>query len=118
MKYRDIREEELKNKVGQVFFGKFDCTEIIRDIDFAVKLSAYKFKSHFMTSFISGKIKQNAYANLYDIREYFQGRNDKGLMNNRSDNETYNDLIGALRTALKTLAQKIEPKVYAYGFLR
>jgi len=39
-------------------------------------------------------------------------------MNNRSDNETYNELIGALRLALKELAKKIEPKVYAYGFLR
>ena len=37
MKYPNIREEELKNKVVQDFFGKFDCTEIIRDIDFAVK---------------------------------------------------------------------------------
>ena len=37
MKYPNIREEELKNKVGQDFFGKFDCTEIIKDIDFAVK---------------------------------------------------------------------------------
>ena len=121
-----------------------------------------KFDSHFMMSFISGKIIQNRYsdlftqeddvfckkrefseaatnvfdtgrelwryyhaqplcdvnASLYDIREYFQGRSDKGMMNNRSDNETYNELIGALRTALKTLAKKIEPKVYAYGFLR
>ena len=38
MKYSNIREETLKNKVEQDFFGKFDCTEIIRDIDFAVKL--------------------------------------------------------------------------------
>ena len=38
MKYVNIREETLKNKVTQDFFGKFDCTEIIKDIDFAVKL--------------------------------------------------------------------------------
>ena len=37
MKYPNIREEGLKNKVAQDFFGKFDCTEIINDIDFAVK---------------------------------------------------------------------------------
>ena len=57
-------------------------------------------------------------ASLYDIREYFQGRNDKGVMNNKSDDETYNKLIGNLRLELKTLAKKIEPKVYEYGFLR
>ena len=122
----------------------------------------YKFESHFMSSFISGIIKQNNYANLfeqpesrfcpkrefssvatkvfdagrelwkyyhtqpkcninaslYDIREHFQGRNDKGKMNNKSDDEKYNELIGNLRSALKTLAEKIEPKVYEYGFLK
>jgi hypothetical protein len=57
-------------------------------------------------------------ASLYDIREYFQGRNDKGKMNNKSDDETYNTLIDNLRLALKILAKKIEPKVYEYGFLK
>jgi hypothetical protein len=39
-------------------------------------------------------------------------------MNSKSDDETYNKLIDGLRSALKTLAQKIEPKVYEYGFLK
>ena len=121
-----------------------------------------KFKSHFMQSFIGGKIIQNRYSNLfeqeeetffkkrefspeaqavfeagknlwqyyhkqlkcnvnaslYDIRENFQGRNDKGRMNAKSADETYNELIGNLRSELKILAKKIEPKVYEYGFLR
>ena len=59
----------------------------------------------------------NVNASLYDIREYFQGRNDKGAMKNKSDNETYNSLIGNLREALRIIAKKIEPKVYDYGFL-
>ncbi|MCL2041122.1 MAG: hypothetical protein FWG84_03660 [Bacteroidales bacterium] len=141
--------------------------------------SKSKFTSHFMASFLSGKIIQNGYSNLfeqeedkfcikrefskeatsvfdagrelwkyyhaalgtfpssgvlspfgeaggggavnaslYDIREYFQGRNDKGTMNNKSDDETYNELIENLRIALKILAKKIEPKVYEYGFLK
>ena len=57
-------------------------------------------------------------ASLYDIREYFQGRNEKGKMNNKSDNEKYNELIENLRLALKILAKKIEPKVYEYEFLK
>jgi hypothetical protein len=56
-------------------------------------------------------------ASLYDIREYFQGRNDGGKMNNKSDDETYTALITDLRNKTNTLAQKIEPKVYEYGFL-
>jgi hypothetical protein len=59
----------------------------------------------------------NPNASLYDIREHFQGRNDKGKMNNKSTDETYNSLIGALRRALTRLAQEIEPKVYEYQFL-
>ena len=37
MKYLNMREETLKNRVAQDFFDKFDCTEVIRDIDFTVK---------------------------------------------------------------------------------
>ena len=60
----------------------------------------------------------NPNASLYDIREHFQGRNDKGKMNNNSSDETYTELIGKLREALKVLAEKITPKVFEYGFLR
>jgi len=62
--------------------------------------------------------KCNVNASLYDIREHFQGRNAQGKMNNKSDDEKYNELIGDLRSALKDLAGEIEPKVYEYGFLK
>lgn len=57
-------------------------------------------------------------ASLYDIKEYFQRRNEKGKMNPKSPDETYTLLITNLRKTLKKLAQKIEPKVYEYGFLK
>jgi hypothetical protein len=57
-------------------------------------------------------------ASLYDIREHFQGRNDAGKMNNKSVDAEYQTLINNLRTQLKLLARKIEPKVYEYGFLK
>jgi len=60
----------------------------------------------------------NVNASLYDIREHFQGRNEKGKMKNKSDDETYMRLIAELRSALKILAKKIEPKVHEYGFLK
>jgi hypothetical protein len=60
----------------------------------------------------------NVNASLYDIREYFQGRNEKGKMNNKSSDEKYNLLISELRSSLKILASKIASKVYEYGFLK
>jgi hypothetical protein len=62
--------------------------------------------------------KCNVNASLYDIREHFQGRNTQGKMNNKGDDEQYNELIGDLREKLKILAKKIEPKVYEYVFLK
>ena len=60
----------------------------------------------------------NADASLYDIRAHFQGRNAKGRMNSKSDDETYMELIGELRNQLNFLADKIKPKIYEYGFLK
>lgn len=60
----------------------------------------------------------NVNASLYDIREYFQGRNDKGRMNSKSEDTVYMKLIGELRSKLSILADKIKPKVYEYEFLK
>jgi hypothetical protein len=60
----------------------------------------------------------NVNASLYDIREYFQGRNAQGRMNPRSDDEKYTELIGNLRQKINLLAAKIAPKVYEYEFLK
>jgi hypothetical protein len=57
-------------------------------------------------------------ASLYDIREFFQGRNDKGRMNAKSTDQKYTALIGDLRQKLNLLADKIAPKVYEYEFLK
>ncbi|MGF1534180.1 MAG: hypothetical protein ACFCUI_10780 [Bernardetiaceae bacterium] len=65
-----------------------------------------------------GQAHVNANASLYDIRAHFQGRNDKGRMNSRSDDKTYMAYIGTLRDKLNGLADQIKPKIYAYGFLK
>ena len=57
-------------------------------------------------------------ASLYDIREFFQGRNEQGRMNSKSADPKYNELIGALRESVKALGKIIEPKVYEHGFLQ
>jgi len=69
-----LREEELKNKVAADWFGAFDCTRIIGNIDFCVDIPATElalgfeaepvlwaeakdcFKSHFMSDFLRGRI--------------------------------------------------------------
>jgi hypothetical protein len=74
---------------------------------------------HYHQQKFDGQVKYNVNASLYDIREYFQKRNEKGILNAKSiDDEIYNELIDKLRSALKLLAEKVEPKVYEYGFLK
>ena len=48
----------------------------------------------------------NANAALYGIREYFQGRNQIGKMNSKSDDSVYTELISSLRNATKILEKK------------
>lgn len=65
---------------------------------------------------------QTYYANasLYDIKEFFQGHNKRGELNHpgESKDSYYKDLLAALTEALDTLAKRLEPKIYEYGFLR
>jgi hypothetical protein len=39
-------------------------------------------------------------------------------MKTKSEDETYNALIGTLREKLGLLTKKIQPKVYEFGFLK
>ncbi len=66
---------------------------------------------------INDKIEYLPNAALYDIKEFFQGRNEKGRMNAKSEDLKYTELLNDLKNAQKILAQKIEPKIYEYGFL-
>lgn len=62
----------------------------------------------------------NANVSLYDIKEFFQGRNAQGKLNPpaKAKDEHYKQLYANLQDALKDLAKEIQPKVYEYGFLR
>ena len=58
-------------------------------------------------------------ASLYEIREYFKGRDkETGRMKAKATDERFNELDAELRASLKELAKKIAPKVYEYGFLK
>ncbi|WP_259456796.1 hypothetical protein [Helicobacter pylori] len=62
----------------------------------------------------------NANASLYNIKEFFQGRNKQGRLNSptKAKDKYYKQLYANLQDALKDLAKEIQPKVYEYGFLR
>ena len=60
----------------------------------------------------------NPNASLYDIKEYFQGRDEKGRMKAKSDDKQYTELLDNLKAAMQALAAQIRPKVYEYGFLK
>ncbi|GAA8309775.1 hypothetical protein HpNP137_11030 [Helicobacter pylori] len=62
----------------------------------------------------------NTNVSLYDIKEFFQGRNTQGKLNlpAKAKDEYYKQLYANLQDALKDLAKEIQPKVYEYGFLR
>lgn len=62
----------------------------------------------------------NANISLYDIKEFFQGRNAQGKLNlpTKAKDKHYKQLYANLQDALKDLAKEIQPKVYEYGFLR
>ncbi len=62
----------------------------------------------------------NVNASLYDIKEFFQGRNAQGKLKlpAKAKDEHYKQLYANLQDALKDLAKEIQPKVYEYGFLR
>jgi hypothetical protein len=90
------------------------------------KMKALKFSIEAKAVFKAGKKLWKYYhlqpsakvnASFYDIREFFQGRDDSGKMNNKSGDDNYNALIKDLRLTLSELADKIKPKVYEYGFL-
>jgi hypothetical protein len=57
-------------------------------------------------------------ASLYEIREYFKGRNASSRMNSRSADPQFTALDTALKEALEMLSMSIQPKVYEYGFLK
>ena len=123
------REKFESNFMSQFIKGKIN-TEITHDLFNKSDISKSKqlfFSETAKAVFDAGRELWKYYhtqpncnvnASLYDIREYFQGRNENGKMNNKSTNETYTKLISDLRESLKILAQKIEPKVYEYEFLK
>lgn len=105
-------------KEGEVVLDKKEGATLGEKLIFSLEAIAVFNAGRELWKYYHSQPNCNVNASLYDIREYFQGRNDKGKMNNKSSDETYMQLIGNIREKLKLLAEKIEPKVYKYEFLK
>ena len=98
-------------------FGKVEKDDQ-RPIQFAAEAQAVLRVGRNLWTYYHQQPNCNVNASLYDIKEHFQGRSESGKMNNKSSDDTYTSLMNELREELKQLAQKIEDKVYDYGFLK
>jgi hypothetical protein len=56
MRYQNIREEELKNKVGSDFFSNFDTPKILRNVDFCVTHKSKNSKHFFLNDLNQARI--------------------------------------------------------------
>ncbi len=113
----DFINGKIKNNSKQNLFEKNENTKIkfskqAKEV-FDEGLELYKYYHSFKED-----IKYKTNASYYDIRLFFQGRNEKGRMNPTSKDETYNQILKKLKNKMDILAQKIAVKVYEHGFLR
>jgi hypothetical protein len=111
-----IKAESYAQNV--LFNNTTKAADINQPLEFSSEATAVFDAGRELWRYYHSQKEPNTNASLYDIREYFQGRNPQGRMNSRSTDETYTQLIANLRDALKVLADKIKPKVYEYGFLK
>ena len=112
----NFMQGKLKTEETTTLFGT--TTVENKSLQFSDEATAVFDAGRKLWKYYHAQNSVNVNASLYDIREYFQGRNEAGKMKNKSDDENYMKLITALRDSLKILAKKIEPKVYEYEFLK
>ena len=75
-------------------------------------------KGRDLYSYYHSKLDSNPNASFYDIRLYFQKLNNKGHMNQKSDDVEYSELYQRLKQAHNQLGAVILPKLRQYGFVQ
>ena len=114
----------LESKEGDLFIQEQTTTVETLPMQFSAEAQAVMDAGRELWRYYHQQsIAQNKpNASFYDIRLYFQGtkttKSGRQQMNTESEDATYTRLISTLRQNMKTLANKIEPKVYEYGFLK
>lgn len=112
----DFINGKIKVEEEAILFGSASSPNQKRE--FSAEAKAVFDAGRELWNYYHSKPNVNVNASLYDIREYFQGRNEKGRMNSKSNDAHYMQLIGELRNQLNFLADKIKPKIYEYEFLK
>jgi hypothetical protein len=112
----DFINGKIKVEEEVVLFGSASSPTQKRE--FSVEAKAVFDAGRELWNYYHKQPNVNVNASLYDIREYFQGRNEAGRMNSKSNDAHYMQLIGELRNQLNFLADKIKPKIYEYEFLK
>lgn len=114
-----ISSKKRPRKEADLFSGVEDKSH---PLTFSAEAEAVLNAGRELWRYYHSQPDSNSDASLYDIKLYFQGtkltKNGKVQMKTNSDDERYMELIQNLRKKLRTLASKIEPKVYEYGFLK
>lgn len=112
----------IKGKIGPEASGytlfEQGKTQERKPLHFSEEATAVFDAGRELWKYYHAQMNVNVNASLYDIRAYFQGRNLQGRMNSKSDDVNYMALINELRSKLSILAEKIQPKVFEYGFLK
>ena len=113
--------QEFKHDSVYKYLRERNIPEILTVEAFAVynaALDIFKYYHGIGGWSFDGRIEYNHNATFYDIRAFFQGRDNYGKVNNTSSDENYQGLIENLRKNLIILRDKnIAPRVYEYGFL-
>ena len=112
----DFINGKIKAENDSGLFGK-DKNQIVKR-EFSEEATAVFDAGRELWKYYHSQANVNVNASFYDIRAHFQGRNDVGRMNSKSNDGKYMELIGDLREKLNFLADKIKPKIYEYGFLK
>ncbi len=121
----DFIAGKCSNKQQEIEYAKNESLIPTEPIQFSPEAQAvmdagrelWYYYMHHKDKELYGAQSINVNASYYDIRRYFQGVNEKGVMNKDSKDVEYMRLWDDIKKALEKLASKIAPKVYLYGFL-
>lgn len=113
----DFLAGKIKTEQTKDLFSDADATNMTT-LQFTTEAQAVMAAGRELWRYYHAQPDANPNASLYDIKEYFQGRDSNGRMNAKSDDKQYTELLDNLKTALQNLANEIRPKVYEYGFLK
>ena len=123
----DAKEKFESNLIAKFIKGKIDSNEITLFEKSRLNNYPLKFSEEAVEVLNLGKSLWKYYhsqndidvnASLYDIKEFFKGRNINGNINKKSEDAYYQSLYNEFNDSLKNLEKNIIPKIYEYEFLK